>query len=55
MLMVKMVMSNIPTGNSPESNVGSIDYAWYITSDGIANNSMSTITGSYGKLSAAIR
>lgn len=40
--------------NSPESNFGSIDYAWYITSDGIANNSMSTITGSYG-LSAAIR
>ena len=34
---------------SPESNFGSIDYVWYITSDGIANNGMFTITGSYGR------
>lgn len=40
-------MPTIPT-DSPESNFGSVDYAWYITSDGIANNSMFTITGSYG-------
>ena len=37
--------------SSPESNFGSIDYAWYITSDGIANNSMFTITGSCGRSS----
>lgn len=33
---------------SPESNFGSVDYTWYITSYGIANNGMFTITDSYG-------